>query len=113
MNEMNRFIAEKVMGLQWFESKPYNEKCSCGECHWYGDPADANPDYTTALDYFALLQLAIGSKWWKSFEIWAREEYCDYTEDRPLPFIPWFLAPENLSRLIVEYHGYKNNPKTA
>lgn len=117
---MNRFIAEKVMGLEgWYcpvcqrelvpKEVTYEEECTICGCHI------VDPDYTTALDYFSLLQLAIKKEWWDKFIGYSMSEWLQTQKVgwHISAFTQWLLAPENLSRLIAEYHGFKNNSKTA
>lgn len=110
---MNRFIAEKVMGLEgWYcpvcqrELDPkevtYEEECTVCGCHI------VDPDYTTPADYFALLQFVIGSEWWYDFWKYAFHRFSGFIVEN---FIKWLLAPENFARLVAEYHGWKEEGK--
>lgn len=110
---MNRFIAEKVMGLEgWYcpvcqrelvpKEVTYEEECTICGCHI------VDPDYTTPADYFALLQFAIRSEWWQDFLKFTFDaEYGDTNSDGVdlyynSDFIKYILAPENFPRLVAE-----------
>jgi hypothetical protein len=118
---MNRFIAEKVMGLEgWYcpvckrelvpKEVTYEEECTVCGCRII------DPDYTTPADYFALLQVAIGSEWWGKFirfafpigyAEWGNKVHPFDPFDEETYFTRWLLAPENFARLVAEYHGWK------
>lgn len=124
---MNRFIAEKVMGLEgWYcpvcqrELVPrevtYEEECTVCGCHI------VDPDYTTPADYFALLQLAIKKEWFPKLLDYTFNKAFDDAEEGVESFLQsdssrdtfytyqvftYLLAPENFARLVAEYHGWK------
>lgn len=109
---MNRFLCEKVMGKCWHEALFVGgvfPECSCGKKFNNKRKLEAhikrhNPDYSkNPADYFALLMKARESEWWFDFLV-----YCDvliYERKWIANNMKKVLAPENLARLIAEYHG--------